>query len=230
MPPVLVGKWDVNINLEPPDGVATITHGVHPSDGVFHLVDASGSAFIRVVPFFNAANVYAKALELTRMDYAEAEQLLQRNQPACAKGVFAVPYLKGSGFRSVTPTSAPPSSVWTERRPAPSSRWRSWKVWRSPCVWRWSIWRSIRRTCPSSGGGARSDAWCQVVANALGVSVHRFPGSQYEAARALVSLVQRSMNAPNRRNASGSKCSFLILGLRNNTVPAIRCSPNCAPC
>jgi xylulokinase len=199
----LVEEGDVNINLGTTGWVATITHEVHPSDGVFHLVDASGSAFIRVVPFFNAANVYAKALELTRMDYAEAEQLLQRNQPACAKGVFAVPYLNGERFPVCDPDIR--ASVVGLDGEATGAI--------VALAFLEGVAFSLRMAMehlalhPSYvsviGGGARSDAWCQVVANALGVPVHRFPESQYEAARALVSLVQRFDERPEPSDASG---------------------------
>lgn len=181
---------EYNINLGTSGWVATVSDGVLKGEGVFNLAAMPRGRYINVVPFLNAGNIHKWISQTLTPDdtqgdkYSYGDKLLAQSVPG-SNGLLCLPYLSG------------------ERFPVMDSGIRGAYVGITPDTTKQDMMRaalegvafSIRqgleslRTKPVNvsliGGGAQTEAWCQILADVLNYPVRVYRDSEFAPALAI---------------------------------------------
>lgn len=172
----IAGKGQYNINLGTSGWIATVSmKPLQSGTGVFNLAAMPTGRVINVVPFLNAGLVHRWVSmlfsgEAGKPDYMRMQELLKNSVPG-SHGVLALPYLVGERF-PVPDAQIRGAYIGLTPESTPEDMARA--MLESVC---YSIRQGMellgeKATSVSIiGGGGRVGAWCQMMADVLGMPI-----------------------------------------------------------
>ena len=190
---------ECNINLGTSGWVATVSKNVLSQKGVFNLAAMPADLLVNVVPFINAGNVHKWICSTLAPDnmqdakYIYGTALLEESSPG-SHGLFCLPYLAGERFPVVNPTikgAFVGLTIETTKQ----------DIIRAALE---GVAYSIRNGLDSLevtplsvsliGGGARSSAWCQMLADILNSSIKVYRDAEFAPILAIAASALISQN------------------------------------
>lgn len=185
---------EFNINLGTSGWIACTSQHPLLQEGVSNLAAMPEDTYINVVPFFNAGNVYQWAAGFFFPDipqehrYDCLEKLLGESKPGSGGALF-LPYLLGERFPVM---DAEIAGGFVDVRPATTRADMA-----RACLE--GVAYSIRQGLDSIGkaptrmtlvgGGAKSQTWCQILADMLNMPIVVFRDAEYLPSMAIASSV-----------------------------------------
>ena len=187
-------KGEFNINLGTSGWIACISEQPLLQESVSNLAAMPEKTYINVVPFFNAGNVYQWAADFFFSDmpltdrYNCLEKLIEKSTPGSGGSLF-LPYLLGERFPVMdTEITGGFIDICPNTTTADMAR---------ACLE--GVAYSIRQglevigTTPKKmtlvGGGAKSNTWCQILADMLNIPLVVFHDAEYLPSMAIASSV-----------------------------------------
>lgn len=179
-----------NINIGTSGWIATVSpEPFTDKPGAANLAFGVEEGFVNAVPFLNAGDVHKWVTGVfSDGDYAEAHQLIETSKPG-SNGVLCLPYLVGERFPVMNPNIRG-AYVGLDPDTAKADMMRAALE---------SVAFSIRQGMESFdakpteisliGGGARENAWCQILADVLEHPIEVFANADILPAVAMASLV-----------------------------------------
>ena len=188
------GDGEFNINLGTSGWVACTSREVLRREGVSNLAAMPRDIYINVVPFFNAGNVHkwisATLTEDSKQNekYRYVDTLLEQSTPG-AGGVLFLPYLAGERFPVM---DADIKGSFIDLTPAATkqdlARAALEGVAFSIRQGLESIGRAPRKIS-LIGGGAKTVAWCQILADMLGHTISVYQNAEFLPSVAIAAAV-----------------------------------------